>query len=71
MATLCLLCCMCFVSIAIPAYEYVDPNAAGLISLTPLLVIPGAGLTFFRKQVGALFSGLSRRLRRGTDVEEL
>ena len=55
----------------LPAYAYIDPNAAGLASqiLTPLLVIVGAGLTFFRKQVGALFSNLSGRFRRRADDE--
>lgn len=63
------LLCIVFV-VAIPAYAYIDPNAAGLLSqiLTPLLVIAGAGITFFRKQVGALFAGVSRRLRRRADA---
>jgi len=64
------LCCLCVVFVAIPAYAYIDPNAAGLLSqiLTPLLVAAAAGFTFFRKQVGAIFSGLSRRLRGRADV---
>ena len=64
------LCCLCVVFVAIPAYAYIDPNAAGLLSqiLTPLLVVAAAGFTFFRKQVGAIFSGLSRRLRGRADV---
>jgi hypothetical protein len=58
--------CICVVFIAIPAYAYIDPNAAGLASqiLTPLLVAVAAAFTFFRKQVLAVFDGLSRRLRR-------
>jgi hypothetical protein len=65
-----LLCCACIFFLSLPAYGYIDPNAAGLVSqiLTPLLVIAGAAVTFFRKQVGALFSGLSRRLRRRADA---
>lgn len=53
------LCCFCVVFVALPAYAYIDPNAAGLVSqiLTPLLVAAAAGFTFFRKQVGAIFSG--------------
>ena len=63
-------CCLCLVSIAIPAYGYVDPNAAGLVSqiLTPLLIFAAAGLTFLRKQVGSALTGLSRRLRNRADV---
>ena len=65
-----LACCLCFVFITIPAYGYTDPNTVGLISqiLTPLLLTLGAGVTFFRKWVGAAFAGLSRRLRRRTDA---
>jgi hypothetical protein len=61
---------MCLVLIATPAYAYIDPNAAGLVSqiLTPLLIAAAAGLTFLRKQIGAAFSALSRRLRRRADV---
>ena len=58
------------VLVATPAYAYIDPNAAGLLSqiITPLLVAAAAGFTFFRKQVSAAFASLSRRLRRRTDV---
>jgi hypothetical protein len=61
---------LCLVFIATPAYAYIDPNAAGLVSqiLTPLLVAAAAGLTFFRKRVAEVFAGLSRRLRRRADV---
>ena len=64
------LCCLCLVLIATPAYAYIDPNAAGLVSqiLTPLLVAAGAGFTFFRKQIGAAFARLSRRLRPRVDA---
>jgi hypothetical protein len=63
-------CCLCVVLVATPAYAYIDPNAAGLVSqiITPLLVAAAAGLTFFRKRISDLFSGLSRRLRRRADV---
>lgn len=63
-------CCMCFIFITTPAYAYVDPNAVGLVSqiLTPLLIAFAAGVTFLRKQVGAVFSGLWHRLRRRADV---
>ena len=65
-----LVCSVFIVFLTIPAYGYIDPNAAGLLSqiITPLLVAAAAGLTFFRKQVGTVFSGLSRRLRRRTDA---
>ena len=65
--------CLGFVFVTTPAYAYIDPNAAGLVSqiITPLLVAAAAGFTFFRKQVGAVFSALSRRLRRGADVKEV
>jgi hypothetical protein len=61
---------LCLVFVATPAYAYIDPNAAGLLSqiITPLLVAAAAGFTFFRKQVGSLFSRMSRRLRRRADV---
>jgi len=67
------LCSLCVAFIATPAYAYVDPNAAGLISqiLTPLLIAAAAGLTFLRKQIGAAFSALSHRLRRRVDVKEV
>ena len=62
--------CLCVVFIATPAYAYVDPNAAGLLSqiLTPLLIFAAAALTFLRKQVVAAFTGLSRRVRLRADV---
>jgi hypothetical protein len=61
---------MCLVFIATPAYAYIDPNAAGLLSqiITPLLIAAAASVTFLRKQIGATFSSLSRRLRRRADV---
>ena len=61
---------LCCVLNAIPAYAYIDPNAAGLVSqiITPLLIAAAAGLTFLRKQIGAAFATLSRRLRRRVDV---
>jgi hypothetical protein len=61
---------LCVVFIATPAYAYVDPNAAGLVSqiLTPLLIAAAAALTFLRKQIGAAFSALSRRLNRRVDA---
>jgi hypothetical protein len=64
---------LCLVFIATPAYAYIDPNAAGLVSqiLTPLLIAAAAGLTFLRKQIGATFSALFRRLRRRADVKEV
>jgi len=65
-----LACALLIPTVVVPAYGYIDPNAAGLVSqiLTPLLVVLGAGVTFFRKQVGALFSGISRRIRGRADV---
>ena len=64
------LCALCLLVVATPAYAYVDPNAAGLISqiITPLLIAAAAGLTFLRKQIGAAFSALSRRFRRRVDA---
>lgn len=69
-STVFLFFCLCVVFVAIPAYGYIDPNAAGLVSqiLTPLLIALAAGYTFFRKQVGAVLTGLSRRLRRRADA---
>ena len=66
-----LMCCLCVSLVATPAYAYIDPNAAGLVSqiITPLLVAAAAAFTFFRKQVAALFSGLTRRFRRRADVQ--
>ena len=65
-----LACCVCVLVFASPAYAYIDPNAAGLISqiLTPLLVAAAAAFTFFRKQLASLFSGISRLFRRRADV---
>jgi len=62
-------CILGLLAITTPAYGYVDPNAAGMLSqiLTPLLIAGAAGLTFLRKQIGAMFSGISRRLRGRTD----
>ena len=56
--------------VATPAYAYIDPNAAGLISqiVTPLLIAAAAAATFLRKQIGAAFSAVSRRFRRGVDA---
>ena len=61
---------LCVVFTAVPAYAYIDPNAAGLISqiLTPLLIAGAAAATFLRKQIGAVFASLSRRLRGRPDV---
>ena len=65
------LCCVCIVFIATPAYAYIDPNAAGLVSqiLTPLFVAAAAGLTFFGRRLADVFATLSRRLRRCADVQ--
>jgi hypothetical protein len=64
------MCAFCLVIITTPAYAYIDPNAAGLASqiLTPLLLAAGVAVTFFKKQIGAAFGALTRRLRRRTDV---
>ena len=58
------------VLVAVPAYAYIDPNAAGLASqiITPLLVAAAAGVTFFRRRLAEIFAGLSQRLRRRADV---
>jgi hypothetical protein len=63
-------CIAILLLLTVPAQAYIDPNAAGLLSqiITPLLVAAAAGLTFFRKRLGDLFAGLSRRFRRGADV---
>ena len=68
--TLAVLFFVCFVILATPAYAYVDPNAAGLASqiLTPLLIAITAGATFLRKQIGAAFGALTRRLRRSDNA---
>lgn len=57
---------LCLISIATPAYGYIDPNAAGLASqiLTPLLVVAAAGVAFLRKQIGPAFGALAPRLQR-------
>ncbi len=59
----------CLLIITTPAYAYIDPNAAGLASqiLTPLVLAAAAAVTFLRKQIGAAFGALTRRLRRRTD----
>lgn len=64
---------ICLVFITTPAYAYIDPNAAGLLSqiITPLLIAAAAAATFLRKQIGDIFSALSRRLRRRPDVKEV
>jgi hypothetical protein len=64
------LCIFCMLLVATPAYAYIDPNAAGLVSqiLTPLLIAAAASVTFFRKKVGAVLAALSRRLYRRADV---
>jgi amino acid permease len=69
--TVLLVCCLCVLCFLTPAYAYIDPNAAGLVSqiLTPLLIAAAAIFAFFRKQVIAVLDGLSRRLRRRADVE--
>ena len=63
-------CVLCLISIATPAYGYIDPNAAGLASqiLTPLLMIAAACVAFLRKQIAAAFGALTRRVRRRADV---
>jgi len=65
-----LVCVLMVLGETLPAYAYIDPNAAGLLSqvLIPLLVAGAAVFTFFRKQVAALFLDLSRCLRRRADV---
>ncbi len=62
-------CLAVTILIVTPAYAYIDPNAAGLLSqiITPLLVAAAAGFTFFRKQVANLFAGVTRRFRRDSD----
>ncbi len=63
-------CAVFLLFITVPAHAYIDPNAAGLLSqiITPLLVAAAAGLTFFRRRLGDLFTTISRRFRRGADV---
>lgn len=65
-------------TVTVPAYAYVDPNAGGLLFqlLTPLLALTAAGLTFARRQLarawvmltGAVKSGYGR-IFRGQEVE--
>ena len=64
------MCALCLLFITTPAYAYIDPNAAGLASqiLTPLVLAAAAAVTFLRKQIGAAFGALTRRLRRRTDA---
>ena len=66
-------CCLSIVFFAVPAYAYIDPNAAGLLSqiITPLLIAGAAAATFLRKQIATAFSALTRRFRRPTDVKEV
>jgi hypothetical protein len=65
------LCALYLVFITTPAYAYVDPNAAGLASqfLTALLIAASASVTFLRKQIGAAFGALMRRLWRRADAK--
>ena len=65
-----MVCVLGLLLITTPAYAYIDPNAAGLASqiLTPLFLAAAAGVTFLRKQIGAAFGTLTRRLRRRADV---
>jgi hypothetical protein len=62
----CAFCALFLVSVTTPAYAYTDPNAFGLASqiITPLLLMLSAAATFLRKQIGAAFGALTRRLRR-------
>lgn len=54
----------------VPLYAYIDPNTAGILSqiLTPLLITAGMCVTFLRKRIVALFSGIVRLLRRQADA---
>ena len=67
---LCALFVFVLVLFASPAYAYGDPNAIGLASqiLTPLLIMLSAAATFLRKQIGAAFSALFKRLRRSANA---
>ena len=69
-ATALAVCCLFILGFTAPAYGYIDPNAAGLVSqiLTPLLIAAAATFAFFRKQLIAALDGLSRRLRRRADA---
>jgi hypothetical protein len=62
--------CLGIVFMTVPAYGYTDPNTVGLLSqiLTPLLITAGACLTFLRKSIVDVFTGISRRFRRRSDV---
>jgi hypothetical protein len=62
----CAFCALFLVFLTTPAYAYGDPNAVGLASqiITPLLIMLSAGIAFLRKQIGAAFVAVSRRLRR-------
>jgi hypothetical protein len=72
-STLIAACFLCLVVFPLPAYAYIDPNAAGLISqiLTPLLIAAAACLTFLRKRVGAALTGLAKHLGRRSDGESV
>lgn len=62
----CAFCALLLVFLTTPAYAYTDPNAVGLASqiITPLLIMASAAIAFLRKQIGAAFGALTRRLRR-------
>jgi len=62
----CAFCALFLLFLTTPAYAYGDPNAVGLASqiITPLLIMASAAIAFLRKQIGAAFGALSRRLRR-------
>lgn len=57
-------------SLRAPLLAYIDPNTAGIISqiLTPVLITAGVFMTFLRKRIVALFSGIARLLRRQADA---
>ena len=65
------LCCQCVAFVAISAYGYIKPNAAGLVSqiITSAIVVAAACLTFFRKRVPEVFAGVSQRWRGPADVQ--
>jgi len=67
-----LVCCLMIFAAVRPAYAYIDPNAAGLVSqiVTPLLLFAAAGVTFFRKRIADIFGGMSRRVAPKADAEE-
>lgn len=58
-----LILCFFLLSMAVPAYGYIDPNASGLISqmVTPMLIVVAAGVTFLRTRIRTLLTGLRRR----------